>query len=72
MFYILTITWVAPKFNVANAVSFVLLRQLVVMSVIDHYAIFGARQFSVDPKCIVGLLFMVFGVSLSLGNLAKL
>ncbi|WP_428357751.1 DMT family transporter [Methyloprofundus sp.] len=41
--YILGITWVAPKFGVGNAVSFVLLGQLISMVIIDHYGLLGAQ-----------------------------
>lgn len=64
MFYILSITWVAPKFGVANAISFVLLGQLIAMSLIDHFALFGAQQFLIDTKRVIGLLLMAFGILL--------
>ena len=62
MFYILSITWVAPRFGVANAVSFVLLGQLVAMSVIDHYGLFGSKQFVISYQRIAGLILMAAGV----------
>ena len=62
MFYILSITWVAPRFGVANAVSFVLLGQLVAMSVIDHYGLFGSKQFVISYQRIAGLILMTVGV----------
>ena len=62
MFYILSITWVAPRFGVANAVSFVLLGQLVAMSVIDHYGLFGSKQFDISYQRIAGLVLMAVGV----------
>ena len=60
--YILSITWVAPRFGVANAVSFVLLGQLVAMSVIDHYGLFGSKQFVISYQRIAGLILMAAGV----------
>jgi transporter family-2 protein len=62
MFYIITITWVAPKFGVSNAVSFVLLGQLIAMSAIDHFGLFGAPIYSIDTKRIAGLILMAVGV----------
>ena len=62
VFYILSITWVAPKFGISNAVSFVLLGQLIAMTIIDQYALFGAQQVTVDLKRVIGLLFMAIGV----------
>jgi len=64
VFYILSITWVAPKFGISNAVSFVLLGQLIAMTVIDQYALFGAQQVAIDLKRTIGLLFMAIGVLL--------
>src|SRR4249919_4327096 len=34
-FYVLSVTWVAPKFGIGNAVSFVILGQLISMAAID-------------------------------------
>jgi len=64
VFYILGITWVAPKFGISNAISFVLLGQLIAMTVIDHFALFGAHQVTIDLKRTLGLVFMAIGVFL--------
>lgn len=64
MFYILSITWVAPRFGVSNAVSFVLLGQLVAMSVIDHYGLIGALKYPVNLQRMAGLVLMTVGVFL--------
>jgi transporter family-2 protein len=42
-FYVLSITFIAPKFGVGNAVFFVLLGQLVSAAAIDHFGLFGAN-----------------------------
>ena len=68
MFYILSITWVAPHFGVSNAVSFVLLGQLIAMSVIDHYGLLGATQYSLNLQRIAGLLLMAVGVYMVLNK----
>jgi len=68
MFYILSITWVAPRFGVANAISFVLLGQLIAMSIIDHFALFGAQQYVLTLKRILGLSFMAMGVFMVLSK----
>jgi transporter family-2 protein len=62
IFYILSITWVAPKFGVGNAVSFVLLGQLISMAIIDHYSFLGAPQNTISFQRLIGLLLMVAGV----------
>ena len=65
IFYILSITWAAPKFGVGNAVSFVLLGQLISIVVIDHYSFFGAPPYSISAQRLLGLCFMVIGVFLA-------
>jgi transporter family-2 protein len=62
IFYILSITWVAPKFGVGNAVSFVLLGQLISMVIIDHYSFLGAPQTTISIQRLIGLALMVAGV----------
>jgi len=66
--YILSITWVAPRFGIANAVSIVLLGQLVSMCLIDHYGIIGAPQYSLNIQRLHGLLLMIAGVFLVIGR----
>ncbi|WP_293265701.1 DMT family transporter [Neptunomonas sp.] len=68
MFYILSITSVAPHFGISNAVSFVLLGQLVAMSFIDHYGLVGALQYSLTPKRLIGLALMGVGVFMVVGR----
>ncbi len=64
-FYLLSISWVAPRFGVGNAVMFVLLGQIVAISVIDHFGLFGARIRPLDPTRLVGIGFMALGVILA-------
>ncbi|WP_444913767.1 DMT family transporter [Microbulbifer sp. TRSA007] len=63
-FYILSVTWVSPRYGVGNAVSFVLLGQLLAISAIDHFGLLGAQQTSLDTKRLIGLAMMVVGVLL--------
>jgi transporter family-2 protein len=62
IFYIFSITWVAPKFGVGNAISLVLLGQLISMAVIDHFSLFGVIRSSLSIERLIGLIFMVIGV----------
>ena len=64
MFYISTISWVAPKFGFGNAITFILLGQLVSMCVIDHYSLFNAVQYSFSWKRLLGILLMLSGIYL--------
>ena len=64
VFYILGITWVAPKFGIGNAVSFVLLGQLISMMTIDQFGLMGAPQSPITTQRVAGLIFMAIGVFL--------
>lgn len=64
LFYVLSVTWVAPRFGVGNAVSFVLLGQLLSMATIDHFGLMGANQYPFSLQRLVGLVFMGIGVFL--------
>jgi len=61
-YYVLSITWVAPRFGIANAVSFVLLGQIIAMSIIDHYGLLGAQQYVINIQRGIGLILMTTGV----------
>ncbi|MEM1436137.1 MAG: DMT family transporter [Pseudomonadota bacterium] len=64
-FYVLSITWLAPRMGVGNAVFFVLLGQLVATAAIDHYAWLGALEFRMTPRRAIGLVLMAIGVFLA-------
>lgn len=61
MFYIISITWVSPRYGVGNAVAFVLLGQLIAISLIDHFGIFGALKSTISIKRAIGLVMMAIG-----------
>ncbi len=63
-FYMLTITWVAPRFGVGNAVFCVLLGQMIAASLIDHFGLFGARITPVTPTRLIGIATMATGLVL--------
>ncbi|MDD7971218.1 DMT family transporter [Roseinatronobacter alkalisoli] len=64
-FYLLSISWVAPRFGVGNAVMFVLLGQIVAICVIDQFGLFGARLRPLDLPRIAGIVLMAVGVVLA-------
>lgn len=64
-FYLVSITWSAPRVGVGNAVFFVLLGQLIAAAAIDHWGLFGAIQSSLTWKRAFGLLVMALGVYLA-------
>lgn len=64
-FYVLSVTWVAPRFGLGNAITFVLLGQLVSAAVIDHFGLFGVILRQVTPLRLAGLALMALGVILT-------
>ncbi len=64
-FYILSITFVAPRFGLANAILFVLLGQLVSAAVIDATGFMGLAARPVSATRLLGLAVMAVGVVLS-------
>ena len=64
-FYVIAVTFIAPKFGVGNAIFFVLVGQLISAAVIDHFALFGSLRFPVDARRFAGIALMVAGVWLA-------
>jgi transporter family-2 protein len=63
-FYVISITTIAPKFGVGNAVFFVLIGQMIAAALIDHYGLFGARIKPMTLARGTGIAFMMAGVAL--------
>jgi len=61
-FYIISISTVAPRFGVGNAIFFVLLGQMISATVIDHFGLFGNLQTPVTTMRMVGLSVMASGL----------
>ncbi len=57
-FYVLSVTWVAPRFGVGNAIFCVLLGQMLSAAVIDHFALFGALHRPLTAMRLSGLALM--------------
>ena len=64
-FYVLSITAIAPKFGVGNAIFFVLVGQLLSAATIDHFGLFGAQPVPLSWSRLCGLLLMATGVGLT-------
>ncbi|MEM8981070.1 MAG: DMT family transporter [Pseudomonadota bacterium] len=64
-FYVLSITAIAPRFGIGNAVFFVLLGQLISAALIDHFGLFGAVKSPLTALRAAGILTMAFGVYLT-------
>lgn len=61
-FYAFSITWVAPRFGIGNAIFCVLLGQMIAATVIDQFGLFGAAVHTVSLTRAAGLLAMVGGI----------
>lgn len=61
-FYILSITFLAPRFGVGNAILFAVTAQLITSALIDHFALAGAALRPLTTMRSVGLLIVITGV----------
>jgi len=64
-FYVIAVTFIAPKFGVGNAIFFVLVGQLISAATIDHFGLFGAMRSAIDVKRVAGIALMIAGVYLA-------
>jgi transporter family-2 protein len=65
VFYVLSVTWSAPRIGVGNAIFFVLLGQLIAAATIDHFGLFGAIKTTLTLKRAAGLVVITVGVYLA-------
>ena len=64
-FYVIAVTFIAPRFGVGNAIFFVLVGQLVSAATIDHFGLFGAIRSAIDLKRVAGIALMIAGIYLA-------
>lgn len=64
-FYVLSITFLAPRFGVGNAILFAVTAQLLTSAVIDHFALAGAALRPLTIVRAVGLLIVIAGLVLT-------
>ena len=64
-FYVVSITFLAPRFGIGNAILFAVSAQLVTSAVIDHFALAGAIGRPLNAIRLVGLAVVVTGVILT-------
>ena len=65
VFYMLSVTAIAPHFGIGNAIFFVLLGQLISAAFIDHLALFGSSGSALTLTRATGLALMSLGVWLT-------
>ena len=61
-FYVLSVTFIAPRFGVGNAIFFVLLGQMLSAAAIDQFGLFGATIKSLTPMRGAGIGLMALGI----------
>src|SRR3546814_12783310 len=49
-FYVIAVTFIAPRFGVGNAIFFVLVGQIASAAAIAHFGLFGAARFPLDIR----------------------
>jgi len=64
-FYVLSITYSAPRIGVANAVFFVLVGQIVAAGLIDQFGLFGALKSPLTGTRWIGIALMLVGTFLA-------
>jgi len=64
-FYVLSITFLAPRFGVGNAILFAVTAQLISSAVIDHYALAGASLRPLTSIRVLGLTIVIVGLVLT-------
>lgn len=69
--YITSISTIGPKFGIGNSVACVLLGQLIMMTVIDHFALLGMPRISITIERIVGMFLMLAGLYFVLSSAPK-
>jgi transporter family-2 protein len=64
-FYVLSITYSAPRIGVANAVFFVLVGQIVAAGLIDQFGLFGTVISPLTWQRYLGIALMLAGTFLA-------
>ncbi len=64
-FYVLAMTWLAPKLGLGNAIFIVLFGQLVAAAAIDQFGLLDMPKAPITLKRLVGIGFFVLGIYLA-------
>jgi transporter family-2 protein len=64
-FYILSVTFLAPRIGVGNAILFIMVAQIVVSATIDHFGLFGAQLRPVGGVRVLGLAVLLLGLAIT-------
>jgi len=64
-FYVLSVTFLAPRFGIGNVILFAVTAQLLTSAAIDHFALAGAALRPLTPMRSAGLLIVIAGLILT-------
>ncbi|MEH6457956.1 MAG: DMT family transporter [Cocleimonas sp.] len=64
-FYVLSITWIAPKIGLGNAIFLVLFGQIVAAAIIDHYGLLYLPRTLLTADRFMGIGLMAIGLYLA-------
>jgi transporter family-2 protein len=64
-FYVLSITFIVPRFGVGNAILFAVAAQLITSALMDHFALAGASARPVTSMRALGLFIVIAGVAIT-------
>ena len=62
VFYVLSVTYIGPRFGIGNAVFFVLLGQMISAAAIAHFGLFNAQISPLTLTRASGIAIMAFGL----------
>lgn len=63
--YIVSMTFVAPRIGLGNAIFIVVVAQICTAVVIDHFGLLGAERHPIDVKRGLGLALLIAGLALA-------
>ena len=63
--YIVSMTFVAPRIGLGNAIILVVVAQIITAVLIDHFGLLGAAVAPLDWKRALGVAFLIAGVVLA-------
>ncbi|WP_339668913.1 DMT family transporter [Dasania marina] len=63
--YVLSITYLAPRMGVGNAICFIVTGQIVIAVLIDHFGVLGTPVTTIDFRRSAGVILMITGLFLA-------
>jgi bacterial/archaeal transporter family-2 protein len=65
-FYVLTITFLAPRIGIGTAITLIVTGQILAALAIDHFGLLRSLVFQLTPSRLAGALLMIVGAFLAL------